>query len=86
MRDTIKADYGYSVRYCADGKHCKLYDGDRLVMSAELRTKEDYDDEVLNDGNEMAVKFEVFTTAKGNQFIYWGDLETDEDFLTKLEK
>ena len=44
----------------------------------------DYIEEVVNGNNECAVKFEVFTTRKGNQFIYWGDTETGEDFITKV--
>ena len=42
--------------------------------------------EVLDDGNELAHKVEVFTTVKGNQFIYWRDEESDEDFITKVEQ
>lgn len=34
----------------------------------------------------MAHKVEVFTTVKGNQFIYWRDEKSDEDFITKVEK
>lgn len=45
---------------------------------------EDYIDEYKNDGNECAVKYEVFTTIHGNQFIYWGCLETSEDYITKV--
>ena len=85
MKNTIKAKNGFIVRHSeiSDG-FCKVLDGNEFLFFAELRSMEDYVDECKNGNNECAVKFEVFTTAKGNQFIYWGDIETGEDFITKV--
>ena len=41
-------------------------------------------DLVNNAGNEAARKCEVFTTVKGNQFVYWRDEEADWDLITKI--
>lgn len=45
--------------------------------------KEDYLEE--KEGNECFNLCEVFTTQKGNQYIYWRDEEIDEDRITKVE-
>ena len=60
-------------------------DGTDLVIAAELRSYDDYVDEVVNGGNECAVKFGVFTDLKGKQYIYWGDDETFADYLTEVK-
>lgn len=92
MKDTIKADNGYKVKYLQNKKtkertgFANVYDGEKYLFTAEIRSFADYKDEVLQGNNEMAVLYEVFTTTKGNQFLYWRDIETDEDFLAKNEK
>lgn len=92
MKDTIKADNGYIVKYLQNKKtkertgFANVYDGEKHLFTAEMRTYEDYKDEVLQGNNECAGIMEIFTTKKGNQFIYWVDYETNEDFLTKIEK
>ena len=94
MKDTIKAKVGYKVtsfrngfnelRPITDrGDNCLVFDGDKVLYVAQLRSMDDYKDEYINGNNECAVKYEVFTTVKGTQFIYWGCTETGEDFLTK---
>lgn len=92
MRDTIKAMYGYSVRYafqkCAIASHTDkvaiLYDGERQITAGQYRTWEDYTEEKEN--NECFIFYEKFTTAKGNEFIYWGDTEFGFEYFTKIEK
>lgn len=89
MKDTIKSKEGYKVRHytCSvneNGDNVVVFEGIHALFSGKERTMEDYIDECKNGNNECAVKFEVFTTVKGNQFIYWGDLETGEDFVTKV--
>ena len=92
MRNTIKAKHGYSVKYFerknAIATHWtrfgKVYDGDELIMTAAVRSYEDYLDE--KEQNECFVQYEVFTTEKGNQFIYWGDTEFGFDYITKVTK
>lgn len=87
MRDTIKAKTGYVVKHLkSDPNTIRLYDGDNFVFQGELRTYEDYVNECVNGNDETAVKYEVFTTVKGNQFVYWRCEEYDEDYLTKIEK
>ena len=92
MKDTIKAKIGYSVGYAfrkgpigeQEIKIAKVYDGEKLMFKAEVRTMEDYKDEKRQ--NECFIFFEEFTTIKGNRFIYWGDTETGADYLTKIIK
>ena len=89
MKNTIKAKDGYVVRhtrYPLNPRGDKVYvlDGEHLLFKAKERSMDDYIDEYKDGNNECAVKYEVFTTVKGNQFIYWGDTETGEDFITKV--
>lgn len=92
MRDTIKAKVGYRVRLYkgveVEGydNPCLLRDGDNLVMLAQLRSYNEFEEEVLDGGNEAARLYEKFTTVKGNQYLYWRDDEADEDYLTKIEE
>lgn len=93
MKDTIKAKIGYRVKYLHHKEtqeptgFANVYDGGKeKIYRAKMRTFEDYEDEVLQENNECARLMEIFTTEKGNQFIYWVDFETGEDFLTKIEK
>ena len=92
MKDTIKAKEGYSVSYYSR-KNCiathwtkmaEIYDGKNFIMRAEVKTYEEYLDEKEN--NECFRQHEVFTTVKGNQFIYWGDTEINCDYITKVLK
>ena len=87
MRNTITANVGYVVRHLKNNPDTiRLYDGDELLFQGTLRTYEDYVDECVNGNDESAVQYEVFTTVKGNQFIYWRSEEYDEDYLTKIVK
>lgn len=85
MRNTITAKIGYRMKKSKTNENLRaVYDGDILLFVGELRSMEDYIDECKNGNNECAIKYEVFTTIYGNQFIYWGDIETGEDFITKV--
>ena len=85
MRNTIKAKNGYIVKQLkSDPNRVRVYDGEVFLFEGERRSYEDYVEEVVNEGNEMARKCEVFTTTKGNQFIYWRDEEADWDLITKV--
>lgn len=85
MKNTIKAKNGYIVKQLkSDPTQVRVYDGDELLFEGERRSYEDYVEEVVNEGNEMARKCEVFTTVKGNQFVYWRDEEADWDLITKI--
>lgn len=87
MRNTIKAKVGYVIwHYASEPNKLIVCDGDDVLFEGEHRSWEDYKEEVLKGRNEMAHKVEVFTTMKGNQFIYWRDEESDEDFITKVEQ
>ena len=92
MKDTIKAENGYKVKYLLHKGtkektgFANIYDGEKKLYNAEVRTYDDYKDEVLEGNNECASIMEIFTTEKGNQFIYWVDIETGEDFITKIQK
>ena len=87
MRNTIKAQNGYIVKQRkSDPTQVRVYGGEDFLFEGERRSYEDYVEEVVNEGNEMARKCEVFTTVKGNQFVYWRDEEADWDLITKIEK
>lgn len=62
-----------------------LLDGNEFVMAAELKSYKDFKYECLDGNNEAAKLEEMFITKKGNKFIYWRDIITNEDFLTKME-
>lgn len=85
MKDTIKAKNGYIVKQRkSDTTQIRVYDGEDFLFEGERRSYEDYVEEVVNAGNEAARKYEVFTTTKGNQFVYWRDEEADWDLVTKI--
>lgn len=63
-----------------------LVDGNTFIMGAELKSFEVFKDWYINGGCETARLYEMFITKKGNKFIYWGDSEADEDYLTKYEE
>lgn len=88
MKDTIKAKEEYrvvKVRNIITGEEgYRIDDGAQPLFVAQKRTWEDYKDE--KEQNECFNQCEVFTTAKGNQFIYWRDEEIDADYITKVPK
>lgn len=77
MKTTIKAREGYRVRTNAFNTTF-VYDGDNLIMCAQRKTIEEYEDNKVN--NEMFKFCECFETVNKNKFIYWVDFETGEDF------
>ena len=87
MRDTIKAREGYRVRKAVNivtGEEAyKVYDGSNPLFVARKIRYSEYQDNKRQ--NEMFHFCEVFTTVKGNQFIYWRDEEIDADYITKVE-
>lgn len=86
MKNTITAKVGYWIGKEAGlpktSKRRVLLDGQDVVMLCELIPYERYVDEARD--NECFEKCEVFTTQKGNQYIYWRDNELDEDYLTRV--
>ena len=88
MKDTIKAKDGYrivKVRNIITGEALyRIDDGCTPLFVAQKRSYEDYQDEKRQ--NEMFRFCEIFTTVKGNQFIYWRDDEIDADYITKVPK
>lgn len=88
MRNTIKAKDGYRVVKCRNivtREECyRIDDGCEPLFVAQNRSYEDYLDE--KEQNECFNQCEVFTTVKGNQFIYWRDEEIDADYITKVPK
>lgn len=63
-----------------------LLDGNEFIMAAELKSFKDFKEECLDGNNEAAQLEEMFITKKGNKYIYWRDIITGEDFLTKIEE
>ena len=88
MRNTIKAKDGYRVvkvkNIITGEEEYRIDDGCNPLVVAQMRSYEDYKDEERQ--NEMFRRCEVFTTVDGNQFIYWRDEETDEDYITKVPR
>ena len=63
-----------------------LMNGNEFVMAAQAKSFKDFKYEYLEGNNEAAKLEEMFITRKGNKYIYWRDIITDEDFLTKIEE
>ena len=63
-----------------------LMNGTEFVMAAQSRPFKDFKYECLDGNNEAAKLEEMFITKKGNKYIYWRDIITNEDFLTKIEE
>ena len=88
MKDTIKAKEGYwigknqmlSYNYGENAR--AVLDGQKVVMICTMTSLEEYQEN--REQNECFMQCEVFTTRDGNQFIYWTDIETGEDFITKI--
>lgn len=85
MKNTIEAGEVYRVKKGTNTKtnekvYC-VYDGEFPVMVCKRRKFAEFLDELAQ--NECAKIYEVFTTEKGNQFIYWRDDEADVDYLTQ---
>ena len=89
MKDTIRAKTGYRLVTASQLKERYgegiriLKDGDEPIMVCYIRSYADYVDEKRQ--NECFCEYEVFTTQKGNQYIYWRDEEIDRDFITKIK-
>lgn len=86
MKNTMKAKFVFRVGVLCDDEGAKLlcvYDGHKQITIAEERTMKDYIDEILN---ECAARYGVFKSIDGQQYIYWGNRETGEDYLTKVTK
>lgn len=88
MRNTIKSKDGYHVYKVINmdtGEEAyRIDEGTTPIFIAQKRSYDDYKDE--EQQNEMFRRCEVFTTVKGNQFIYWRDDEIDADYITKVPK
>ena len=85
MQDTITAKTGYKVYHNKlNRREIHVYDGKELLFDGEERSWDDYIDECVKGNNEMALQMDVFTTDRGNQFVYWIDLETGEDFVSRV--
>lgn len=86
MKNTIKAKVGYRVvkgRHKVTGEELKaVYDGEEILFAGYPVSYEDYQKESID--NECFNLCEVFTTIKGNQFIYWRDEEIDKDYITRV--
>lgn len=88
MKNTIKPKVCYWIGSNKEikekfGNNAKaLMDGQKVVMICYLKTLEEYEENKKD--NECFNKLEVFTTQKGNQYIYWRDEELDEDYITKV--
>ena len=86
MKNTIKAKDGFRVISLRNRDSrmeiCAIFDGRKPLFIAQKCTYEDYQDE--KQKNECFNQCEIFTTVKGNQFIYWRDEEIDTDYITKV--
>lgn len=88
MKDTITAKEGYWIgtndmlKYNYGQNARAVLDGQELIMICEITSLQEYKDN--KDKNECFVFQEIFTTKDENQFVYWSDSETGEDFITKL--
>lgn len=100
MKDTIKAKVGYRVLTPrpgfplydmatfnfdeVDAPNVRVVtDGEEVIMFAILTPYDDYLEE--RKQNETFNLCEVFTTRKGNQYVYWRNEEYGEDHITPCE-
>ena len=81
-KDTIKAKEGYKVRFPKNKNVKYLFDGENLIMIAEVMELNEFEEELIE--NEGFWVCEVFTTLKGNKYIYCRDEEADIDYLVKV--
>lgn len=89
MRNTITSkNGGFTVKHrthkITGEKFTFVLDGDKPLFQAELVDMKFYKEE--EEGNECFMFCEVFTTVKGNQFIYFRDNEIDVDYIVKVNK
>lgn len=86
MKDTIKAKDAFRVINLQDWvsrmKICLILDGHKPLFMGQKRSYADYQYEKHN--NECFHEYEIFTSAKGNQFIYWRDGEIGADYITRV--
>lgn len=85
MKDTVTAKTAYKVFHSKTNPcNIRVRDGQDILFDGVERTWDDYIDECVKGNNEMALQMDVFTTDRGNQFVYWIDLETGEDFISRV--
>ena len=85
-QDTIMAKNGYRIyngRDKRDGRLMRLLkDGENDIMIAYDMTIDEHNINMRE--NECYHICEIFTTIRGNRFIYARDEESDEDYLIKV--
>ena len=83
-KDTIIAKEGYKIRFSKNKLKNVIYlfDGENLIMIAEVMELNEFEYELLE--NECFGVCEVFTTLKGDKYIYCRDEEADIDYLVKV--
>ena len=105
MKNTIKANIGYVVKAVKAEKVNDIIaicdfiplmdepvfkivkDGEETVMIAEMVPFNEFC--YQRENNECFRVLDVFTTVKGNQFVYWTDIENcgafgSADYITKV--
>lgn len=86
--DTIKAKIGYTVCKGTDRRTGEkmngVFDGSEFLFAGKRISMKDFQDEMRE--NEMFHICEIFTTVKGNRFIYARDEEIDQDYIIKVEE
>lgn len=73
----------YTVKYNEDMTKATIKDLEFVV-----RTFDDYKEEFIDGGNECAFVFHhnTYIDQNNNEFVLWGDEETEEHFITYLPK
>lgn len=77
--------YTYLLMHTTDFTNVVVLDGGMFVMTAQLKSFEEFKEDYLEGGNDAAELVEMFITKKGNKYIYWRDNAADEDYITKYE-
>ena len=83
-KDTIIAKEGYKIRFPKNKLENVryLYDGENLIMIAKVMELNEFEKELSE--NECFRVYEIFTTLKGNKYIFCRDEEADIDYLVKV--
>lgn len=81
MRITLRATNEYNIYNIKNSSHCLLTEGD-VLCEAIKTTQEDYE---YNRANNECYKFiGCAKTAKGALFVWWVDLEFNQDYISVL--
>lgn len=75
------------ILFATNNKACEERDGwsGRLNTISQVRSFEDYCDEVVAGNNECAILEDSYTDIDGKHYLLWRDNESNEDYITEYK-